>query len=163
MPGYRLNSMFKTTLAASIAALTMLSAMPAAQAESPFHTGVWQLNDPAGKRGLVVSDWLVWEDGLPKRWLYRRAGTNDANQFDFFTRSIGDSGFTPAIAWWRMPRFSSCIDTVAVPTARSCSWVSFIVGLLACARRMPRPASGHNHDGGGERGGETGGETQESG
>ena len=95
MPGYRLKSMFKTTLAASIAALTMLSAVPAAQAESPFHTGVWQLNDPSGKRGLVVSDWLVWEDGLPKRWLYRRAGTNDANQFDFFTRTIGDSGFTP--------------------------------------------------------------------
>ncbi|TWI81887.1 hypothetical protein JM93_03849 [Roseibium hamelinense] len=66
-----------------------------ALAESPFHTGVWQLNTPEGPRGLVVSDWLVFEDGLPKRWLYRRAGTNDANQFDFFTRTIGDPDYTP--------------------------------------------------------------------
>ncbi len=66
-----------------------------AVAESPFHTGVWQLNTPEGSRGLVVSDWLVFENGLPKRWLYRKAGTNDANQFDFFTRTMGDSNYTP--------------------------------------------------------------------
>ncbi|WP_208977938.1 hypothetical protein [Labrenzia sp. 011] len=72
-----------------------MSFVVGAQAESPFHTGVWQLNTPEGPRGLVVSDWLVFEDGLPKRWLYRRAGTNDANQFDFFTRTMGDSGYTP--------------------------------------------------------------------
>lgn len=65
------------------------------RAESPFHTGVWQINTPDGPRGLVVSDWLVFEDGLPKRWLYRRAGTNDANQFDFFTRTLGDTSYTP--------------------------------------------------------------------
>ncbi len=77
--------------AVSIAAFTAVPAL----AESPFHTGVWQLDTAEGPRGLVVSDWLVFEDGLPKRWLYRRAGTNDENQFDFFTRSIGDSGYTP--------------------------------------------------------------------
>ncbi|WP_269585095.1 hypothetical protein [Roseibium sp. Sym1] len=81
--------------AAAVAAVAILSFAPAATAESPFHTGVWQLNTPEGTRGLVVSDWLVFEDGLPKRWLYRRAGTNDANQFDFFTRTINDSGYTP--------------------------------------------------------------------
>jgi hypothetical protein len=78
-----------------LAAAAILPLGTAAKAESPFHTGVWQLNTPEGPRGLVVSDWLVFEDGLPKRWLYRRAGTNDANQFDFFTRSIGDNGYTP--------------------------------------------------------------------
>jgi hypothetical protein len=79
----------------AIAATAVLSFVTLAQAESPFHTGVWQLNEEAGPRGLVVSDWLVFEDGLPKRWLYRRAGTNDQNQFDFFSRTIGDSGYTP--------------------------------------------------------------------
>jgi len=80
------------------AALAAVATMPfsaPALAESPFHTGVWQLNTPEGPRGLVVSDWLVFEDGLPKRWLYRRAGTNDENQFDFFSRTMGDSGYTP--------------------------------------------------------------------
>lgn len=77
------------------AAAALFSTTAPALAESPFHTGVWQLNTPEGPRGLVVSDWLVFEDGLPKRWLYRRAGTNDANQFDFFSRTIGDSGYTP--------------------------------------------------------------------
>ena len=81
--------------AAAIAAAAIFSFAPAATAESPFHTGVWQLNTPDGPRGLVVSDWLVFENGLPKRWLYRRAGTNDANQFDFFTRTMNDSGYTP--------------------------------------------------------------------
>lgn len=81
--------------ATAIAATTALSAVTLAQAESPFHTGVWQLNEEAGPRGLVVSDWLVFENGLPKRWLYRRAGTNDQNQFDFFTRTMGESGYTP--------------------------------------------------------------------
>lgn len=83
---------------ASSAALAAVATMPfsaPALAESPFHTGVWQLNTPEGPRGLVVSDWLVFEDGLPKRWLYRRAGTNDENQFDFFSRTMGDSGYTP--------------------------------------------------------------------
>jgi len=81
--------------AALIAASFLTAAATSAVAESPFHTGVWQLNTPDGPKGLVVSDWLVFEDGLPKRWLYRRAGTNDENQFDFFTRSMGDSGYTP--------------------------------------------------------------------
>jgi len=72
-----------------------ISGVATAYAESPFHTGVWQVNTPAGPQGLVVSDWLVFEDGLPKRWLYRRAGTNDANQFDFFTRTLGTSNYTP--------------------------------------------------------------------
>jgi hypothetical protein len=67
----------------------------AARAESPFHTGVWQVNEPTGPRGLVVSDWLVFEDGLPKRWLYRRAGTNDQNQFDFLVRNMGESTYAP--------------------------------------------------------------------
>jgi len=90
--GSRLKSFAK---AAVVAAVAIVSFAPAATAESPFHTGVWQLNTPEGPRGLVVSDWLVFEDGLPKRWLYRRAGTNDANQFDFFTRTMNDSGYTP--------------------------------------------------------------------
>jgi|GEM_PF-1593572 len=81
--------------AAAVSAISVFAFAPTASAESPFHTGVWQLNTPEGPRGLVVSDWLVFEDGLPKRWLYRRAGTNDANQFDFFTRSINDNGYTP--------------------------------------------------------------------
>ncbi|AQQ04478.1 hypothetical protein B0E33_13525 [Roseibium algicola] len=81
--------------AAALSAVAVMAFAPAASAESPFHTGVWQLNTPEGPRGLVVSDWLVFENGLPKRWLYRRAGTNDANQFDFFTRSMNDSGYTP--------------------------------------------------------------------
>jgi len=81
--------------AAAVAATAIISIASAAHAESPFHTGVWQMNTPEGPKGLVVSDWLVFEDGLPKRWLYRRAGTNDQNQFDFFTRTMGDSGYTP--------------------------------------------------------------------
>ncbi|MES0883785.1 hypothetical protein [Roseibium sp. SCP14] len=80
---------------AVFAAAATLSFAAPSHAESPFHTGVWQLNEANGPRGLVVSDWLVFEDGLPKRWLYRRAGTNDENQFDFFTRTLGDSGYTP--------------------------------------------------------------------
>lgn len=92
LQGSRLKSFAKAAL---VAAAAVVSFAPAASAESPFHTGVWQLNTPEGPRGLVVSDWLVFEDGLPKRWLYRRAGTNDANQFDFFTRTINDNGYTP--------------------------------------------------------------------
>jgi hypothetical protein len=79
-------------VAAALAATAW--AMPA-QAESPFHTGVWQVNAPTGSQGLVVSDWLVFEEGLPKRWLYRKAGTNDQNQFDFLTRTIGESVYAP--------------------------------------------------------------------
>lgn len=90
--GSRLKVILK---AAVLAAVVSVPVATTATAESPFHTGVWQLDTPEGSRGLVVSDWLVFEDGLPKRWLYRRAGTNDANQFDFFTRTIGDSGYTP--------------------------------------------------------------------
>lgn len=89
---------FVLKLLARFAALAAVATIPfsaPALAESPFHTGVWQLNTPEGPRGLVVSDWLVFEDGLPKRWLYRRAGTNDENQFDFFSRTMGDSGYTP--------------------------------------------------------------------
>ncbi|WP_298964454.1 hypothetical protein [uncultured Roseibium sp.] len=87
-----LKSLAKGVVLAAVATFTW--GQPAF-AESPFHTGVWQLNTKDGPRGLVVSDWLVFEDGLPKRWLYRRAGTNDQNQFDFFTRTINDSGYTP--------------------------------------------------------------------
>lgn len=90
------KSRFKTfARTVVVSAISVFAFAPVASAESPFHTGVWQLNTPDGPRGLVVSDWLVFEDGLPKRWLYRRAGTNDANQFDFFTRSINDNGYTP--------------------------------------------------------------------
>ncbi|WP_297579047.1 hypothetical protein [Roseibium sp.] len=81
--------------AATIATVATASFIASAQAESPFHTGVWQLNETNGPQGLVVSDWLIFEYGLPKHWLYRRAGTNDENQFDFFTRTLGDSGYTP--------------------------------------------------------------------
>ncbi|WP_305987894.1 hypothetical protein [Roseibium sp. MMSF_3544] len=96
MFGIRRNSALKVIAkAAVVAAVATGSLASSAFAESPFHTGVWQLNTPEGPRGLVVSDWLVFEDGLPKRWLYRRAGTNDENQFDFFSRTIGDSGYTP--------------------------------------------------------------------
>jgi hypothetical protein len=84
----------RTACAALIAAALALGTT-AAQAESPFHTGVWQVNEPAGARGLVVSDWLIFEDGLPKRWLYRRAGTNDQNQFDFLVRNMGESAYAP--------------------------------------------------------------------
>lgn len=92
----RVNFTLKSiAAAAALAVVGAFSHTAPAVAESPFHTGVWQLNTKDGSRGLVVSDWLVFEDGLPKRWLYRRAGTNDANQFDFFTRSIGDKGYTP--------------------------------------------------------------------
>ena len=81
-----------------LAAATVLAAaalvQPAA-AESPFHTGVWQTNGPNGPEGLILSDWLVFEDGLPARWLYRKAGTNDANQFDFYTRAMGESVYAP--------------------------------------------------------------------
>ncbi|QGZ35007.1 hypothetical protein [Stappia indica] len=80
--------------AAFLAAAIALSGT-AAHAESPFHTGVWQVNEPTGPNGLVVSDWLVFENGLPKRWLYRRAGTNDQNQFDFLVRNIGESTYAP--------------------------------------------------------------------
>lgn len=90
------RSALKVIAAAGIvASMAALPFAAPAHAESPFHTGVWQLNTPEGPRGLVVSDWLVFEDGLPKRWLYRRAGTNDENQFDFFSRTMGDSGYTP--------------------------------------------------------------------
>ncbi|WP_349358431.1 hypothetical protein [Stappia sp.] len=70
-------------------------ALGGAQAESPFHTGVWQVNEPTGPRGLVVSDWLIFENGLPALWLYRKAGTNDQNQFDFLVRRMGQSTYAP--------------------------------------------------------------------
>ncbi|MCC2111241.1 MAG: hypothetical protein KDJ16_04325 [Hyphomicrobiales bacterium] len=68
-----------------------------AQAESPFHTGVWQLNTPQGPVGLVASDWLVFENGLPSRWLYRKAGTNLENQFNYYIRTIGQSNYAAAV------------------------------------------------------------------
>lgn len=81
-----------------LAAATLVAAaalvQPAA-AESPFHTGVWAATGPEGTQGLVLSDWLVFENGLPTRWLYRKAGTNDANQFDFYTRAMGESVYAP--------------------------------------------------------------------
>ena len=94
MPKFLTKSLVKWS--AAVASLTIAAtASLSAHAESPFHTGVWQMETAEGTRGLVVSDWLVFENGLPKRWLYRRAGTNDQNQFDFFTRTMGESGYTP--------------------------------------------------------------------
>ena len=52
MPKTRLHAARAAFLAAAIA-LTGT----AAHAESPFHTGVWQVNEPTGPNGLVVSDW----------------------------------------------------------------------------------------------------------
>lgn len=95
MPDNRLKSFFKSAAAAALTAAAVMTAVPAAQAESPFHTGVWQMNTPNGPRGLIVSDWLVYEFGLPKHWLYRRAGTNDENQFDFYSRTLGTSEYAP--------------------------------------------------------------------
>ncbi|KZL16842.1 hypothetical protein PsAD2_03315 [Pseudovibrio axinellae] len=85
----------KTIKATACAAVLATASMGVAQAESPFHTGVWQLNTEEGPRGFIASDWLIFEDGLPKRWLYRRAGTNDSNQFDFFTRELGEDKYSP--------------------------------------------------------------------
>lgn len=79
---------------AALAFGTMVGALPAL-AETPFQTGVWQLNTPEGPRGLVMSDWLIFENGLPQRWLYRHSNGENPNQIDFFTRSIGTSGYTP--------------------------------------------------------------------
>ncbi|MTH98195.1 hypothetical protein [Roseibium sp. RKSG952] len=90
-----LNSFKRLAAGAVVAATATIGLAGTAAADSPFHTGVWQLNTEAGAEGLVISDWLVFEHGLPKRWLYRRAGTNDTNQFDFYTRTIGDKGYTP--------------------------------------------------------------------
>ena len=70
------------------------AAVPAG-AESPFHTGVWQVNTESGPVGLIVSDWLIFDDGLPSRWIYRKSGTNDENQFDFVIRNMGESAFAP--------------------------------------------------------------------
>ncbi len=95
MPDNRLKSYLKSVTAASLTAAALLAAAPAALAESPFHTGVWQMNTEKGTRGLVVSDWLVYEFGLPKHWLYRRAGTNDENQFDFYSRTLGEAQYAP--------------------------------------------------------------------
>ncbi|NVK34677.1 MAG: hypothetical protein HWE23_09375 [Rhodobacteraceae bacterium] len=80
----------------AVLAAGVIGLSASANAESPFHTGVWQLNTGSGPQGLVASDWMLFEGGLPRHWLYRRAGTNDANQFDYFTRTIGTSGYTPA-------------------------------------------------------------------
>ena len=81
---------------AAAAFLTMAAflAGEGARAESPFHTGVWQLNTPEGPKGLVMSDWLIFDDGLPSRWLYRKSGTNDQNQFDFLVRGMGHSNYS---------------------------------------------------------------------
>lgn len=84
-----------STVAAGAAIIVATAITTPVFAESPFHTGVWQMNTKDGPKGLVVSDWLVFEDGLPKRWLYRKAGTNDANQFDFYTRTMGTSEYAP--------------------------------------------------------------------
>jgi hypothetical protein len=75
--------------AISAIATSNLSAIGPARAESPFHTGVWQVNTPNGPVGLVVSDWLIYDNGLPSRWIYTKAGANDINQFDFTSRSVG--------------------------------------------------------------------------
>lgn len=90
--------MFFKKFRSLVAGATIVAAAVAAspvQAESPFHTGVWQLNTPEGPMGLVISDWLIYDNGLPSRWLYRRAGTNDANQFDFYIRAMGTNGYGP--------------------------------------------------------------------
>ncbi|WP_310621565.1 hypothetical protein [Flexibacterium corallicola] len=90
------KGLFSRTVKTAICALTLAATAPAiAQAESPFHTGVWQVNTESGPQGLVASDWLIFENGLPKRWLYRHSGGNDANQFDFFTRTLGEEKFSP--------------------------------------------------------------------
>lgn len=91
-PGKRLK---KNLSIAAILIAGTLGVSTSVQAESPFHTGVWQLNTGSGPQGLVASDWMLFEGGLPRHWLYRRAGTNDANQFDYFTRTIGTNGYTP--------------------------------------------------------------------
>ena len=93
-------SKFKLTILsfAAFAAMAFgLVSADRAQAESPFHTGVWQLNTPQGPVGLVASDWLVFENGLPSRWLYRKAGTNLENQFNYYIRTIGQSNYAAAV------------------------------------------------------------------
>ncbi len=90
------DRLVKFTAAMSVVAATVVGVAAPAQAESPFHTGVWQLNKPTGPEGLILSDWLVYENGLPARWLYRKAGTNDLNQFDFFIRNLGEPNYLPA-------------------------------------------------------------------
>ncbi|MEP3431451.1 MAG: hypothetical protein ABJN98_22400 [Roseibium sp.] len=96
MPNFQIKSVFKVgAAAASIAVAATFALSGPAKAESPFHTGVWQMDTAKGSRGLVVSDWLVFEFGLPKHWLYRKAGTNDENQFDFYSRTLGESVYTP--------------------------------------------------------------------
>ena len=82
----------KTFIALAGAAIVSAFAT-GAQAESPFHTGVWQVNTAEGPQGLVVSDWLIFDDGLPSRWIYRRSGANDQNQFDFYVRTMGQPIF----------------------------------------------------------------------
>jgi len=86
-----------TTAIAAALAITLSSTLGIgkASAESPFHTGVWQVNTPQGPVGLVVSDWLIYENGLPTRWIYRRSGSNDENQFDFLVRRMGQASYDP--------------------------------------------------------------------
>lgn len=92
---YTKSKLTKLSFAAIAVTAIGLGLTDRAQAESPFHTGVWQFNTPEGPRGWVASDWLIFDGGLPNRWLYRRAGTNVENQFNYYSRTMGQANYAP--------------------------------------------------------------------
>ena len=82
--------------AAGLMALSVTGASRAA-GDTPFFTGVWELNDGNGVRPLVMSDWLIFDDKLPGTWLYMRQGSIPGERYQFYARRVSVNGLSAAL------------------------------------------------------------------
>lgn len=95
-----MQSMFRYLLAAGSVVFTSTVLLPTgvqAADDTPFFTGVWELDHDGSMRGLVMSDWLIFDDKLPGTWLYMRKGSVPGERYQFYARKLGVSGVPAAI------------------------------------------------------------------
>lgn len=64
--------------------------------DTPFFTGVWELNDGKNLRPLVMSDWLIFDGKMPRIWLYMRKGSVPGQSYQFYARNVGINGLSRA-------------------------------------------------------------------
>lgn len=64
--------------------------------DTPFFTGVWELNDGKNLRPLVMSDWLIFDGKMPRIWLYMRQGSVPGSSYQFYARNVGVNGLSKA-------------------------------------------------------------------
>nr|WP_321455874.1 hypothetical protein [uncultured Cohaesibacter sp.] len=74
-----------------------ISSFASAAVDTPFFTGVWQLNDGKTLRPLVMSDWLIFDGKLPNTWLYVSKGSLPGQQYRFLARNVGVNGVSAAL------------------------------------------------------------------